>query len=265
MDARYKHILGLDEPARTTVFLPWIGEFGWYLMNHVKRIHAYNATKKIAYIKPGHECLFPTVQEFVYDWQDVHDDVKAGIVPNTQRPELVDQIIAKYGPDVKIVNHEETTWDEKESLAKHTFVPYNKHKHDLKVDVVIAARKRNMDPMRNLDCWQTIVDQLVERGCTIGLVGNKAGTAELKGITHCASDYIDVDTDVELIRSAKFCIAQDSGMAFLMMMCRKPLYMIDHEPVHPVRDLHRDPTVFFEVVNFAQNPGYNWRHIIDKF
>lgn len=263
MDARYKHILGLDEPARTTVFLPWIGEFGWYLMNHVKRIHAYNATKKVAYIKPGHECLFPTVQEFVYDWDDVDDDQKAGVVPNADRPQLVYQALAKYGDDAKIVYHEETSWDEKASLAKHTFVPYNKHNHGLKVDVVVSARKRNVDPLRNLDCWQKIVDQLLERGLTVGIVGNKVATAELKGITHYSSDYIDVDTDVELIKSAKICIAQESGMAYLMMMCRKPLFMIDHDPVVPLRDIHRDPTVFFEVVDIMKE--YDWHHVIDKF
>jgi len=262
MDARYKHILGLDEPPCTTVFLPWIGEFGWYLMNHVKRVHAYNATKKIAFIKPGHECLFPTVQEFIYNWEDVHDDQKAGIITNTQRIDLVDRILARYGSDIKIISHEETSWDEKTSLASHTFVPSNQLKHDLKVDVVISPRKRNMDSFRNLNCWQQIVDQFLERGLTVGVAGNKVATAQLNGITHYASDYVDVDSDVELIKSAKFCVAQESGMAYLMMMCRKPLFMIDHEPVVPVRDMHRDPTVFFEVVDITKE--YDWRVAIDK-
>jgi hypothetical protein len=231
-------------------------------MNHVKRIHAYNASKKIAFIKPGHECLFPSVDEFVYDWQDIHDDQKAGVVTNANRLLMVDQIVIKYGSDIKIVSHEETSWDEKESLAAHTFIPCNKHDHNLKVDVVISPRKRNMDPQRNLDCWQKIVDQFIERGMTVGVVGNKIATAQLNGITHYSSDYIDVDTDVELIRSAKICVAQDSGMAFVMMMCRKPLYMLDHEPINPVRDLHRDPNVFFEVVDIHKD--YDWRKTIDK-
>ena len=32
-------------------FLPWASEFGWYVMNHVKRVHGYNHPNKIACIK----------------------------------------------------------------------------------------------------------------------------------------------------------------------------------------------------------------------
>lgn len=260
--ARYRHIIGLDETARTTVFLPWIGEFGWYLTNHVKRVHAYNATKKIVFVKPGHECLFPTAQEFIYDWEDISDDKKAGVITNPNRPELVAKILSKY-PDAKIVSHEETGWDEKENLAHHTFVPENRHKLGLKVDVVIAARQRNIDPQRNLDCWQRIVNLFRERGLTVGLVGNKIGSAKLTGITHYASDHVDVDTDVELIKSATICVAQESGMAYLMMMCKKPLFMIDHDQNVPLRDLHRDPKVFFRVV--ISPDACDWSRIIEPF
>ena len=79
---RYSKVLGLGEHQPKTeyvCFLPWWGEFGWYIMNHVKRVHGYNHSKKIVCIKFGHECLFPSAHDFYYDWPVVPDIKKAGV------------------------------------------------------------------------------------------------------------------------------------------------------------------------------------------
>jgi hypothetical protein len=225
-----------------------MGEFGWYIMTHVKRVHGFNADRKIAFIKRGHEALFPTVDEFIYDWGDIPDNCKAGVVNN---PNL-DVVISSIKGSHTIVYHTDISWNEKTSLANIRFVPKHKVNHDLKVDVVLAPRKRTVDSLRNIkqEVWQTIANILVNRGISVGIVGSADTTHNIVGNVVRSSDYIDVDTDIELINNSKCTICQESGMLYLVAMCKKPVFVIDwcHREIF---DLQCDKDVYFSMVNPA--------------
>jgi hypothetical protein len=50
-----------------TVFSPFCGEFGFFIMFWIKIVHWHQDSNKIAYIRKGEEDFFPSVKEFIYD------------------------------------------------------------------------------------------------------------------------------------------------------------------------------------------------------
>jgi ADP-heptose:LPS heptosyltransferase len=215
-------------------------------MNHVKRIHGYNSPYKIACIKKGHECLFPTVKEFFYDWQDIPPNKKAGISRNPHEDELKERLRTKYG-DIPFAYPQDTSWEEKTSLARFTFKPKSLHNRGLSADIVLAPRHRKIDAHRNYKNWQKLTNRLKKRGYIVAACGTKNESVSLIGAKK-AWRHIDVDSDVEFINSAKVVITQDSGLAYLAMMCERPIILIGHCQ-RKVINAHRNKDVFIEYVS----------------
>jgi hypothetical protein len=215
-------------------------------MNHVKRAYAYNHNCKIVCIKHGHECLFPNASELYYEWQDISDELKAGIIHNKREDEIKTRIIAKYGNSITFLSPSDTSWDEKKTIAQYSFIPINKHNHNLNADIIIAPRSRTVDPKRNWQQrhWQFLIRHLNRLHFKVGVIGSRGTTYNLSGVSVNAYDYVDIDTDIELIHGAKLIITQESGMAYLTYMCKKPIIIIDR--CHRIiADLHRDKKILF--------------------
>lgn len=243
-------MLGLGKykvSSKTVCFLPFIGEFGWMIMCCAKRVHGFDHTNKVVCIKRGHECLFPTASHFFYDWQDTLPDAKkAGVA--VEDNEDIRRAISERFEDVTFLSPTDTSWEEKQSLAHIHFVPEPIERKGLKTDVVLAPRNRALDPTRNWPParWQIVVDGLKERGYTIGVIGAKSTSLVLRGVDVNAWDHTDVDSDVEMLRNARLVVGQESGMAYLAMLCEAPLLIIDHCHEH-IANRHRRPGVFFKV------------------
>lgn len=254
---RLNKILGKEnyKPTNKYVcFLPFRGEFGWYIQTFVKRIHGYNHDNKIVCTKRGHECLFPTVSSFYYDWQDVNDNTKAGILTNTDDDVVKAKIIEFVGSDdIYFITPSEMNWDEKESLANNTFIPQSIHKLGLKTDIVIAPRNRTIDAHRNWfkDSWQLVVNELTAKNITVSICGGKETSFQLDNILHRSFDHIDVDSDVELLNNAKLVIVQESGLQYLSFLCERPTFCIDHYLKDFGSDLHRNLNVPFKEVKYV--------------
>lgn len=248
-------VLGLGEhkPQNKYVcFLPFIGEFGWYIQNFVKRIHGYNHSNKIVCTKRGHECLFPLAQQFYYDWQDVDDSIKMGVLTNADEDVLKNKIIEyMQTDDIFFLSPSETSWEEKESLAYITFIPQSLHNKGLKADVVIAPRNRTVDARRNdtKENWQSLVNELTQQNITVGVCGAANTSFNLDNIKYKSYDYIDVDSDVELINNSKLVIVHESGMQYLSFLCEKPTFCIDHY-LGESSNLHRNPSVPFKELKY---------------
>jgi len=239
------------------VFLPFIGEFGWYLMNHVKRIHADPAPDKIVCCKKGHECLFPTASQFYYDWADVADGYKAGIHDDASHEPALQQAITQHFQLDEVEWDTPTThgWHDKHTYAAHTFKPKCLLPYELKADVVITPRFRQMDSLRNwpIENWQFVVDQLNLRNISVAVCGAEGSSYHLEGVKFNSWDYTDVDSDVELMNSAKLVITQESGLQYLAFLCEKPTFCIDHYHKDHGSDLHRPMQVPFKEVNYVWN------------
>lgn len=255
---RYNKILGLESHKPNTkkvCFLPWLGEFGWYIFNHVKRIQGYNHDYKIVCTKPGHECLFPTAKEFFYDWTDIPDSEKAGVnkLNKPAKTALIEKLKSIYGDDTYFVDPFETSWTEKETLAHIKFVPESINNFGLKTDVIILPRYREVYNNRNwnLTNWQSLVNKFNYEGYKVGVCGAKESTQKLSGIEHYSYNHVDVDSDVEMISKTKLVIGQDSGILYLAGLCRKPVIMVGPCFTPNITRLHLDEDVFFNNIEIS--------------
>jgi hypothetical protein len=238
------------------VFLPFIGEFGWYLMTYIKMFHASQHQYKIVYTKPGHEFLFPTASEFRYNWpyDKITDVMKAGVSKCSMISEIYDNIKTSLSVSDLIFDPYTITWDDKIKWAQYTFVP-KYVPTNVKIDVVICPRNRQIDKHRNWPVteWQALVDGL--KGYNVGVCGTKDTTYKLNNVIY-ASDYLDVSADIDFMRNSKVTVCQESGLLYLAFMCKSNVIIID-EPHKKINDLHRDKAATYEVIGGGYKPILN--------
>lgn len=263
-------VLGIDPliNSKYVCFLPGVMEFGWYIMCMVKRVHGFNHNNKIVCCKPGHEALFPSASLFFYDWQDVDDDKKAGIYALQNQNEIKEKILKQYNilpEEITFLYPEESGWDEKISLAEFTFIPRPKNDLNIKVDVVLCPRNRQMDPLRNWtkENWQKVVNGLVEVGYNVGLCGVKETSFNLDNVKFKSWDYLDIEGDLNLMLHSKCICVQESGLAYLAYLTNKPIFFVGkHLHADFGADLHRNKDVFFHETICWHDPNILVNEII---
>jgi ADP-heptose:LPS heptosyltransferase len=110
-----------------------------------------------------------------------------------------------------------------------------------------------VDAFRNwsYENWQKLVDELVANEISVSVCGTKETSWELQNITHNSYDYADVDTDIELMNSAKLVITQESGLQYLSFMCKRPTVCVGHYHKDHGADLYRDLEVPFKALNYV--------------
>lgn len=247
-DTHTRELLGLDEfkPTQELVcFLPFRGEFGWYLTTYVKRFHAFNHENKIACIKHGHECLFPSAKHFFYDWQDIDDTKKMGIIPMTDEEAIKEKVKKQFATDnIFFSSATDAGWLEKTSLSGHVFVPKSINNFGLKADVAITPRFRKIETSRNFqkEYWQYIVNLLVGQEIFVAVCGQKDTSFDLEYISYKAYDHVDVDSDVEIMNNAKLVISQETGILYLSFLCKRPTLVTG---LYMGGDVQRDLSVPF--------------------
>ncbi len=232
-------------------YLPFRGELGWYLMSFVRMIHG-DPRPKIICLKRGHECLFPGASFLFYDWQDIPDDHKAGVVQMDDESTVQEKVQAQFpNKEIQFISPNVINWNNRHSFYHSTFKPSHTGNFGLKVDVVITPRKRKIDVLRNWDCdnWQKVVDELTSRGITVGLCGTQDTSCDLQGVLYKSYNYVDIDSDVELMNNAKLVVTQESGLQYLSFMCERPTICVGHYHGDLGADLYRNKTVFFKQVN----------------
>lgn len=226
------------------------------IMCFVKKFHADPSPNKIICCKPGHECLYPTASGFFYDWQDVPDSQKAGVYEVTDEELIKVMVTEKYpNQEIEFVPLSEVGWHNKHDFAQHTFIPQSKHNLGLKVDVIITPRNRLMDPQRNWtkENWQLVVNGLCHNGISVGVCGAADSSFDLQNITFKSYDYIDVDSDVEMMNNAKLVVTQESGMQYLSFLCQRPTFCIDHYHADFGANLHRNMDIKFRNTMYVWN------------
>ena len=63
-----------EEPFNQVVILPHYGEYGHFLMTHVRVVHQVKARVKVVCCRPGEELLFPSASDFYYEWNSIFVD-----------------------------------------------------------------------------------------------------------------------------------------------------------------------------------------------
>lgn len=237
------------------IYLPFRGEFGWYLMLWTKKFHGDPSPNKIVCCKKGHECLFPSATGFFYDWQDITDNMKAGIHPDFSHEVALKERLSNVFGECEFVSPSNSGWHDKHDYANNIFIPKCTFPLGLQTDIVITPRCRSIDPNRNWTQkkWQYVVDALMNQDISVGVCGSKESSFDLKNIKIKSYHHRDVDSDVELMTNAKLVVTQESGMQYLSFLCQKSTFCIDHYHKDHGADLHRPKNVPFKEVNYVWN------------
>jgi hypothetical protein len=74
-------------------YLPCRGEFGWMITTFVLKFHGDPSPNKIICCKPSQDCFYPTATHFFYDWQDIPDDQKMGIISMSDEEDIKEKIL----------------------------------------------------------------------------------------------------------------------------------------------------------------------------
>jgi hypothetical protein len=257
-DEKYSQLLGLKDfqPQNKYVcFLPFWGEFGWLILSHIRRVHGFQHENKIVCCKSNHESLYPSASHFFYDWIDIPDNQKAGII--TMPENIIDEIKSKIkaqinSDDIYFISSSDIDWESKHWFYDKTFTPIPKNNLDINVDIVITPRNRQMDPLRNwsIQHWQSLVDEIMTAGYSIGIIGAKDTSFDLKNVKYKSWDFsLDVDGDLNLIQKCKLTISQETGTRYLIHLCKKPMFFVGQDLHHDLgAHLYKDKNIFFEAV-----------------
>lgn len=241
-------------------YLPCRAELGWLITSHVKRFHSDPYHKKIAFIKPGFEALFPTANEFFYRWADIQDKYKAGVIKSDeftiaelqQNEEEIDKqrVMEDFGEDIVFVSAQDITCDNRHAWKDSKFIPKPHYQYEqflIQTDVVLCPRKREMDAYRNWTeaHWLKVLNSLTAQGLRVGIAGAIDSTFHLNGAwAYSYLDAVGVDKDLAMMLNTKLVVGQESGLQYLAHLCQKPFFCIDYS--HPASVFHQNPGIPFK-------------------
>ena len=216
----------------TTCFLPNGGEFGWFLMGHVKRFQAFNDDKKVIICKENEDVFFPSADEIIFENYHVPDADRMGSrhIFKDDRRRIQQKMRELYGQDVVLVPPFGRHASMDVMHFSNTKMKFRPNRVGVKVDVVITPRQRDIIPERNFNGWDKIIKALKEEGLTVGAIGLKDTTLDLD-LDVKSWEHIPNHTDIELLQNCKLCIALNSGCGLLSLITDTPTLMIHPEGV----------------------------------
>ncbi len=214
---------------RRVIFLPHLGEFGWFIARCIRRIHQYAADEKIVCCEKGQEVYFPSASGFVYDWEQPvpeHDRRGIGNQYECHAPikKLKERLHAEF-PEHEVISNETLSTFGKFPDAKEwsqTF-PLNPTKRGLKTDLVFGARNRaKVETVQNWDGWPKLADAVISVGHSFAVIGKRGSTRELPGAKHHSWDFDDASADVELLQNCRLYVGGNSGVTHLATFLQVP-------------------------------------------
>jgi hypothetical protein len=233
-----------NDTETTALFLPWRNEFGTLMMHHVRRIHGHTAKSKIVCCRKGEEVLFPSANEFYYDWEEV---------PDVARGRQLTQSSANHRYLVRLASRLERQFphatphlpDLCRPTRESDFTPKPRWIRGLKTDIVIGARLRQHVPERNFHHWQAVVDGLIAEGLSVSVVGREEVTVPISGLQIRSWDYDDLDAAIELLQNCRLFLGTDSGVTHMAVLAGVPILVFHSQNRIRFRNwgLHYVPTV----------------------
>jgi len=214
---------GSEKP---TVFMPFMGEFGFFINTYIRFIHYFKCPKKIVCCRPGEEIFFPSADEFMYDWNDFQQDkdrIGANIPAGNKQYRFLKTTLQQQYPNHEIV---EVGHEISYRFVQFMPVPLEPFCDKIEVDVVIGPRNRPRDEQRNFprDKWQNIVRQL--KGWRIGIVGQEETSYDFEESVNKSWQYPQpADAMISMLKNCKVFIGTDTGTAHVAAMCGCPMVL----------------------------------------
>lgn len=200
------------------IFLPYRGEFGHKIMWHVPTVYGCKE-EKVVCCEQGEEALFPNALDHVI--VDRHDDNKRREYMRHEEElynSLKEVLSAKYNnPEFLFPRVGEPHW----------FVPKPVQTFGISCDIVICPRKRKYGYLKNWKHWHLLFDRISPK-YRVFTAGAPDSSEEI-GNSIAWKYPRFLDATLEAILSSKVVIATDNGLAFLALLCGKPLILICYD------------------------------------
>lgn len=205
---------------RETLFAgPWIGEFGWELMNwqgFVRKL-AHSYRKTIVCCPAGHEALYADFAAEIHPHR-LQGTAECNELRDIQNPDELKRIRELVPPDcdhLKPLGYQ--------PFSRQEFIRFGVRSSATTVDVLFHPRGRGFGADRNWNSerWQTLLNLLRSKGYALGCIGLRAATLSLKG------DFLDLrdqplSKTLDVVASAQVVLGPSSGPMHLASLCGTP-------------------------------------------
>lgn len=197
---------------------PWVGEFGWELMNWqglLRKLSRYY-DEVIVSCRRGNEALY---EDFCsrFAFHRIHGNSNCHLVSGMSDYREVERIIesippgADHLPPLKYVPSRD-----------QEFIRYGKRGEARQTDVLVHARGKAGVAHRNWDVerWNELLKQLDAAGLRTGCIGLKKDTLELKGVADFRG--MSLSDTLDLMASTRLIVGPSSGPMHLAALCGTP-------------------------------------------
>lgn len=207
-------------PAKALFAGPWIGEFGWELMNwqgFVRKLSRRYETTVVC-CQAGNEALYADFAKRI-----VTHDYRGTAECNT----VLEKEVA--GKAMRLaLDHLPGDADYLKPLgyqpfSRQEFTAYGKARSEIRQDILFHPRGRAFGADRNWDRrkWEELVARLGRNGYRLGCIGLKSATLEISG-TYTDFRDLPLGQVMDVLASSRLLIGPSSGPMHLASLCRVP-------------------------------------------
>jgi ADP-heptose:LPS heptosyltransferase len=200
------------------VIPPYIGEFGWFVLSHLRYVEWLTAEEKIVCCQPGEEALYPSATGFFTDWvHPIPDSQRCGGRPYNEMRERLQGLYPEY---TVVEPKYDCIWHWSDGVKPKLVVPQKLPK----VNIALAPRFRKFGEDANWEHWAFLVKTLRKLGFTVGLVGTKDTSHNLEADA-CAWDHPDGATSgsIDILLNCGLYAGGDTGSSHLAALMDTPM------------------------------------------
>jgi hypothetical protein len=199
------------------VFLPYRGEFGHKIMWHVPTVYHCKG-EKVVCCEQGEEALFPGATEYVLVERNADANRREKMNSDEELHQRLTRELSSEYTAAEFVRPQRGTLE--------FFVPEPRVRYGITCDVVICPRKRRYGSVRNWKLWPQLYEALASTH-RVFAAGAPDSSEEVGPHKAWAYERF-LDATLEAMLAAKVVIATDTGLAFLALLCGKPICLISH-------------------------------------
>ena len=214
----------LKDPSKRKKILfagPWVGEFGWELMNWqglVRKV-ASNYERVIVCCRPGNEALYEDFADEIIT-HTIHGTADCNRLKQIKNPEEAQRIKSLISQD-----YDHLYPLGQQPIERQEFIKYGIHDDKLAYDIIFHPRGRDFGEGRNWpkEYWLELLTRLKKDGKRLACIGLSGATLNIPN-----EDLFDDLRDIplkqtlNLLASSSLVIGPSSGPMHLASLCGTP-------------------------------------------
>ena len=223
--------------SRTLFAGPWVGEFGWELMNwqgFIRALRPYYEHITVCAREPSAALYDDCCDEFIS--HNIQGQPNAHVIFDVKNPDelwRVLDLVPAQSDHLKPLRHV--------PIEAQDFIRYGGAQTITDTpDILVHARGNPLTADRNWskDKWNDLICRLYRAGFKVGQIGISGSTIELEG----ADDYRDrpLDETMSRIATAQIVIGPSSGPMHLASLCGTPHLVWTDRRTYSMRRHSRD-------------------------